>query len=169
MTCGWGGDHSNGKRGIRLVHGHTKGTLITYFSGMKIDPTYAFLHAFFLICLSCPFQTSLCDQKHTLFFPILHFYFFCTPEQCMRVHCLVLKNNPNYVNFWASLIPPLTFEWPPGLWSKKSSKKPKYISLGYVQKKFPMTKKTPSILHVTFTFSLKQGQTRTSSGPIRCP
>ena len=42
--------------GIRLVHGHTKSTLITYFSGMKIDPKYAFLHAFFLICQSCPFQ-----------------------------------------------------------------------------------------------------------------
>ena len=25
-------------------------------SGMKIDPKYAFLHAFFLICVSCPFQ-----------------------------------------------------------------------------------------------------------------
>ena len=41
---------------IRLVHGLTKSTLITYFSGMKIDPKYAFLHAFFLICLSCSFQ-----------------------------------------------------------------------------------------------------------------
>ena len=39
--------------GVRLVHGHTK---ITYFSGMKINPKYAFLHAFFLICPSCPFQ-----------------------------------------------------------------------------------------------------------------
>ena len=26
------------------------------FSGMKKDPKYAFLHAFFLICLSCSFQ-----------------------------------------------------------------------------------------------------------------
>ena len=42
--------------GIRLVHGLTKSTLNTYFSGMKIDPKYAFLHAFFIICLSCPFQ-----------------------------------------------------------------------------------------------------------------
>ena len=24
---------------------------------------------------------------------------FCTPKRCTRVHCLVLKNNPNYVNF----------------------------------------------------------------------
>ena len=41
------GGNSNGKRGIRLVHGVTKSTLITYFSGMKIDPKYTFLHAFF--------------------------------------------------------------------------------------------------------------------------
>ena len=39
---------------------------------------------------------------------------FFTPKRCTRVQCLVLKNNPNYVNFWTSLIPPLTFEWPPG-------------------------------------------------------
>ena len=61
-----------GGGGIRLVHGHTKNTLITYFSGMKIDPKYAFLHAFFLICPSCPFQNlSIWPKKH-LFFPILH-------------------------------------------------------------------------------------------------
>ena len=51
---------------------------------------------FFLICLSCSFQN---DQKHTLFFH------FCTPKLCTCVQCLVLKNNPNYVNFWTSLIP----------------------------------------------------------------
>ena len=50
--------------GIRLVHGHTKSTLITYFSGMKIDPKYTFLHAFFLIFLT----------KNTPFFPILHVF-----------------------------------------------------------------------------------------------
>ena len=33
--------------GIRLVHGLTKSTLITYFSGMKKDPKMRFLHAFF--------------------------------------------------------------------------------------------------------------------------
>ena len=97
--------------GIRLVHGLTKNTLITYYSGMKKDPKYAFLHAFFLICLSCSFQNlSRYDQKHTLF---SNFARFCTPKRCTRVQYLVLKNNPNYVNFWTSLIPPLTFEWPP--------------------------------------------------------
>ena len=39
---------------------------------------------------------------------------FLHPKRCTRVQCLILKNNPNYVNFWTSLIPPLTFEWPPG-------------------------------------------------------
>ena len=51
-----GGATQMARGGIRLVHGLTKSTLITYFSGMKKDPIYAFLHAFFLICLSCSFQ-----------------------------------------------------------------------------------------------------------------
>ena len=51
-----GGGTQMARGGIRLVHGHTKSILIPYFSCMKIDPKYAFLHAFFLICLSCPFQ-----------------------------------------------------------------------------------------------------------------
>ena len=51
-----GGGTRMARWGIRLVHGLTKSTLIKYFSGMKIDPKYAFLHAFFLICLSCSFQ-----------------------------------------------------------------------------------------------------------------
>ena len=37
----------------------SKHTLSMYFSGMKIDPKYMFLHAFFLICPSCPFQNLL--------------------------------------------------------------------------------------------------------------
>ena len=53
--------------GIRLVHGHTKSTLITYFLGMKIDPKYAFLHAIFLICPSCPIQ-------NLSIWPILHVF-----------------------------------------------------------------------------------------------
>ena len=95
--------------GIRLLHGLTKSTLITYFSGMKIDPKYTFLHAF--LKFACRVLSKICiyDQKHTLF---SNFTRFCTPKRCTRVHCLVLKNNPNYVNFWMSLIPPLTFEWP---------------------------------------------------------
>ena len=68
-----GGGHLNGKRGIRLIHGLTKSTLITYFSGMKVDPKYAFLRAFFLICLSCPFQNlSIWPKTH----PFFKFYFY---------------------------------------------------------------------------------------------
>ena len=104
------GGHPNGKRGYQ-ARPWTHKKHPTYFSGMKIDPKYVFLHAFFLICLSCPFQNNcLYDQKHT-FFP--NFARFCTPKRCTRVHCLVLKNNPNYVNFWTSLIPLLTFQCPP--------------------------------------------------------
>ena len=47
----WEGGTRMARGGIRLVHGLTKSTIIMYFSDMKIDPKYAFLHAFFLICL----------------------------------------------------------------------------------------------------------------------
>ena len=101
--------------GIRLVHGHTKSTLSTDFSGMKIDPNYAFLKAFFLICPSCPFQNMYIWPKTHPFF---QFCTFLPPKRYTYIQCLVLKNNPNYVNFWTSLIPP----WhssapPPGLWT----------------------------------------------------
>ena len=96
--------------GNRLVHGLTKSTLITYYSGTKKDPKYAFLHAFFLIYLSCSFQNlSIWPKTH----PFFQFCTFLHPKRCTHVQCLVLKNNPNYVNFWTSLIPPLTFECPP--------------------------------------------------------
>ena len=44
-----GGGHLYLKLDIIRVKGLSKHTLNTYFSGMKIDPKYAFLHAFFLI------------------------------------------------------------------------------------------------------------------------
>ena len=50
------GGHLYFRLDIILVKRLSKHTLNTYFSGMKIDPKYAFLHAFFLICVSCPFQ-----------------------------------------------------------------------------------------------------------------
>ena len=68
------GPHSNGKRGIRLVYGHTKSTLITYFSGMKMDPKYTFLQSVFLICPSCHFQNLSMWPKTHPFFPILHVF-----------------------------------------------------------------------------------------------
>ena len=51
--------------GIRLVHG---------LAGMKIDRKYAFLHAFFLICLPCSFPKFVYMTKNTPFFPILHVF-----------------------------------------------------------------------------------------------
>ena len=69
--------------GIRLVHGLTKSTLITYYSGMKKDPKYAFVHAFFLICLSCSFQNLSIWPKTHPFFPILHVF---TPLNDVRTY-----------------------------------------------------------------------------------
>ena len=65
---------------------------------------------FSLICPSCPFQNLSYDQNHTLF---SNFARFCTPKRCTRVHCLVLKNNPNYVNFFTRMISNFKYKWPP--------------------------------------------------------
>ena len=84
-----------------------------YFSGMKIGPKYTFLLVFFLICPSCPFQICQYDQKHTISSNFAH---FCTPKRCKRVHCLVLKNNPNYVIFFLwGWYPTLNTSAPPAL------------------------------------------------------
>ena len=69
-----GGSTRMARGGIRLVYGLTKSTLITYFSGMKVNLKYAFLHAFFLIYLSCPFQNLSIWPKTRPFFPVLHFF-----------------------------------------------------------------------------------------------
>ena len=43
---------------------------------------------------------SLWPKTHFFFFFFFfNFARFCTPKRCMRVHCLVQKNNPNYVIF----------------------------------------------------------------------
>ena len=59
---------------IILVKGLSKHTLNTYFPGIKIDPKYVFLHAFFFICPSCPFQNLLLLPITHPFFPILHVF-----------------------------------------------------------------------------------------------
>ena len=105
---GGGGGTRMARGGIRLVHGHTKSTLITYFSGMKIDPKFACI---FLNLSVMSFPKFVYMTKNTPFFPV--FAHFCTPKRCTRIQCLVLKNNPNYVNFWMSLTPSLIFKCPP--------------------------------------------------------
>ena len=90
----------------KLVHGHTKSTLITYFSGMKIDPKYAF----FVTCPSCPFQNlSIWPKTH-------HFSNFA---------CFVPLNDIRVYSAWSwktTLITwirefleslPMTFDCPP--------------------------------------------------------
>ena len=44
------------------------------FSGMQIDHKYTFLHAFFLICLSCVLSIFVNMTKNIPFFPILHVF-----------------------------------------------------------------------------------------------
>ena len=66
------GGHLYLKLDIIRVKGLSKHTLNTYFSGMKRDPKYAFLHAFFLIWASCPFQNLSIWSKTYPFFQ------FCT-------------------------------------------------------------------------------------------
>ena len=60
-----GGATWTARGGIRLVHGLIESTLLTYFSGMKIDPKYAFLPVMF-------FPKFVYMTKNTPFFPILH-------------------------------------------------------------------------------------------------
>ena len=49
--------------------------------------------------------------KNIPFFPILHV--FAPLKRCTRVHCSVLKNNPNYVNFFTRMISNFRYKWPP--------------------------------------------------------
>ena len=71
---------------------------------------YVFLQAFFfLICPPCPFQNLSIWPKTRPFPPILHV--FCTPKRCTRVHCLVLKNNPNYI--FSRMISNFKYKCPP--------------------------------------------------------
>ena len=106
------GGHLYFRLDIILVKWLSKHTLHTYFSGTKVDSKYAFLHAFFLIFLSCPFKNlSIWPKTYLLLFP--DFACFCTPKRCTRVHCLVLKNNRYYVNFFTRMISNFKYKWPP--------------------------------------------------------
>ena len=66
------GGHLYFRLDIIRVKGFSKHTLNTYFSGMKIDPKYAFLLAFFLILASRPFKNLSIWPKTYPFFQ------FCT-------------------------------------------------------------------------------------------
>ena len=92
--------------GIRLVHGLTKKHPNHVFFRYENRPLIGVFACIFLNLPVMSFPKFVyMTKKHTLFSNFAH---FCTPK-----HCLVLKNNPNYVNFRTSLIPPLTFECPP--------------------------------------------------------
>ena len=104
------GGHLYFKLDIIPVKELLKHTLNTYFSDMKTDPKYAFLLAFFSLVRHVLSKISQYVKKHTYF---SNRACFCTPKRCMRVHCLVLKNNPNYVNFFTRMISNFKYKWPP--------------------------------------------------------
>ena len=92
-----GGENLYFRLDIIFVKGLSKYTLNTYFSDMKIDLKYVFLHAFFLIYPSCPFPyLSIWPKTH----PFFQFCTFAPLMRCTHEHCLVLKNNPNYMNLF---------------------------------------------------------------------
>ena len=68
--CAW--DGGRGRLYFRLdiifVKGLSKYTLSTNFTGMRINPKYAFLHDWFLIFLASFSKIYDLCQKHTLFF-----------------------------------------------------------------------------------------------------
>ena len=68
------GSHSNGKRGYQARPWTHKKHPNHVFFRYEIDPKYAFLHAFFLIWLSCPFQNFSIWPKTHFFSPILHVF-----------------------------------------------------------------------------------------------
>ena len=69
---GGGGGHSNGKKGYQARPWTHKEHPNHIFFMYENKPKYAFLHAFFLICLSCPFQNlSIWPKTHP-------FFKFCT-------------------------------------------------------------------------------------------
>ena len=91
-----GGGHLYFRLDIILVKGLSKHKLSMYFPVMKIDPKYAFLHAFFLIFHHLFFLKFVTMTKNTLF-QILEFLHHKTMYAC-TLPC-PKKKNPNYVNF----------------------------------------------------------------------
>ena len=89
---------------------------------MKIDPKYAFLHAFFLIFPSCPFQNLSIWPKTHLFFQ------FCTFLHPVRAYSAWSWKTTLLREFLDEPDTPLTFECPPP--PLASSRPLKYIILG---------------------------------------
>ena len=74
ICCHPGGGHLYFRLDIILIKGLSKHTLNTYFSGVKRDPKYAFLHVSFLICPPCPVKNLPLWPKTHPFFPTLHIF-----------------------------------------------------------------------------------------------
>ena len=114
-----GGGHLHFRLDIILVKRFSNHTLNTYFSGMKIDPKYTFLPAFFLICVSCPFQNLSIWPKTYPFFPILAVF---APLNDVRAYIAWSWKHPNYMNFVTRMISNFKYKWTPGYrWDYLSS------------------------------------------------
>ena len=108
---GGGVGHSTGKRGYQARPWTYKMYPNHIFFRCENRPQIRVFACIFLICLSCPFQNLLIWPKTHLFF---NFARFCTPKRCMRVQCLVLKNNPNLREFLDEPDTPLDIRVAPG-------------------------------------------------------
>ena len=75
------------------------------------DNTVRVFACVFLNLSVMSFPKCVTMTNNTSFFP--NFAHFCTPTRCTRVHCLVLKNNPNYVNFFTRMISNFKYKCPP--------------------------------------------------------
>ena len=106
------GGHLYFRLDIILVKGLSKHTLNMYSSGTKIDPKYAFLHAFFLICPSCPFQNLSTWPKTHPFFPILHIF---APLNDVRMYIVwSLKTTLiTWIFFFTRMISNFKYKCPP--------------------------------------------------------
>ena len=63
---------------------------------------------FSLVCVHVLSKICQYDQKHTIFPPILHVF-----APLNDVHCLVLKNNSNYIIFFIRMISNFKYKCPP--------------------------------------------------------
>ena len=86
---------------IIIVKELSKHTPSTYFLWMKKKTLNMHIYTLFFLTF-CNLFSKICDHyqwslSNTPFFS--NFGHFCTLKWCMCVHCLVLKNNANFVNF----------------------------------------------------------------------
>ena len=81
------------------------------FSRHKNRPEIRVFVCFFLNFVVISFPKFVNMTKNTPVFS--NFVCFCIPKRCKHVHCLVLTNNPNYMNFFTRMISNFKYKCPP--------------------------------------------------------